>query len=149
MPRYDYKCSVCSGQIEFEKSIGDEHLPTCCNESMQRVWSSPGVIFNGRGFYSTDNRKQMYNNTMNSAIKDHPSVKPKEWLLSANDRCDSCSAQALVKVTGLSGDLMFCGHHYNKIMDNPEGYKKMMSFMLTVIDEREKLVEDKAKGKDY
>jgi hypothetical protein len=44
---------------------------------------------------------------------------------------------------------MFCGHHYNKIMDNPEGYKKMMSFMLTVIDEREKLVEDKAKGKDY
>jgi hypothetical protein len=91
----------------------------------------------------------MYNNTMNSAIKDHPSVKPKEWLLSANDRCDSCSAQALVKVTGLSGDLMFCGHHYNKIMDNPEGYKKMMSFMLTVIDEREKLVEDKAKGKDY
>jgi hypothetical protein len=34
-------------------------------------------------------------------------------------------------------------------MDNPEGYTKMMSFMLTIIDEREKLVEDKAKGKDY
>jgi putative FmdB family regulatory protein len=57
MPRYDYKCSVCSVQIEFEKSVGDEHLPTCCSESMQRVWSSPGIIFNGSGFYSTDNRK--------------------------------------------------------------------------------------------
>lgn len=57
MPRYDYRCSVCSAQIEFEKSIGDEQLPICCNQSMQRVWSSPGVIFNGRGFYSTDNRK--------------------------------------------------------------------------------------------
>jgi hypothetical protein len=63
----------------------------------------------------------------------------KEWILKASDRCDSCAAEALVKVTGLSGDLMFCGHHYNKIMDNPEGYKKMISFALTVLDEREKL----------
>jgi micrococcal nuclease len=29
---------------------------------------------------------------------------------------------------------MFCGHHYNKIMDNSEGYKKMMAFALTVVD---------------
>jgi hypothetical protein len=34
-------------------------------------------------------------------------------------------------------------------MDNSEGYKKMMSFMLTIIDEREKLIENKSKGKDY
>jgi hypothetical protein len=73
----------------------------------------------------------------------------KEWELSALDRCDSCAAEALVKVTGITGDLMFCGHHYNKIIDSPEGYAKMMSFMLTIIDEREKLIEDKAKGKDY
>ena len=73
----------------------------------------------------------------------------KEWVLGATDRCDSCAAEALVKVTGLSGDLIFCGHHYNKIMDNPEGYKKMMSFALTIIDERDKLVENKAKGESY
>jgi hypothetical protein len=73
----------------------------------------------------------------------------KEWVLKATDRCDSCAAEALVKVSGLSGDLMFCGHHYNKIMDNPEGYKKMMSFALTVVDEREKLVQNKLKDKDY
>jgi hypothetical protein len=66
-------------------------------------------------------------------------VVAKEWELKATDRCDSCAAEALVKVTGLTGDLMFCGHHYNKIMDNPKGYNKMMSFMLTIIDEREKL----------
>jgi hypothetical protein len=76
-------------------------------------------------------------------------VKQKEWILKATDRCDSCAAEALVQVTGLSGELMFCGHHYNKIMDNPETYAKMMSFMITVIDERDKLIEDKAKGKDY
>ena len=74
---------------------------------------------------------------MNTMITEE--IVSKEWALNATDRCDSCAAEALVKVTGLSGDLVFCGHHYNKIMDNPEGYKKMMSFALTVIDEREKL----------
>jgi hypothetical protein len=76
-------------------------------------------------------------------------IVEKDWVLKPTDRCDSCAAEALVKVTGLTGDLMFCGHHYNKIMDNAEGYKKMMAFSLTVVDERDKLIENKAKGKDY
>ena len=84
---------------------------------------------------------------MNTMIAEE--VVNKEWILSPMDRCDSCAAEALVMVTGLTGDLMFCGHHYNKIIDNPEGYAKIMSFMLNIIDEREKLVENKAKGKDY
>ena len=72
-----------------------------------------------------------------------------DWLLSPIDRCDSCAAEALVRVTGLNGELYFCGHHYNKIINNPEGYAKMMSFMITIIDERDKLIENKSKGKDY
>jgi hypothetical protein len=72
-----------------------------------------------------------------------------EWQLTAQDRCDSCTSEALVKVSGISGELMFCGHHYNKIMNDEAGYKKMMSFALTVLDERDKLIENKAKGKDY
>jgi hypothetical protein len=62
-----------------------------------------------------------------------------EWILGATDRCDSCAAEALVQVKGISGSLLFCGHHYNKIMDNADGYKKMMAFMITIIDERKKL----------
>jgi hypothetical protein len=73
----------------------------------------------------------------------------KNWVLKATDRCDSCAAEALVQVTGLNGDLMFCGHHYNKIMSNPSGYSKMMKFAITVTDEREKLVENRAKGESY
>jgi hypothetical protein len=73
----------------------------------------------------------------------------KEWVLKATDRCDSCAAEALVQVTGLNGDLMFCGHHYNKIMSNPSGYSKMMKFAITVTDEREKLIENRAKGESY
>ena len=73
---------------------------------------------------------------MFTMIKDE--VK-QEWLLSPLDRCDRCNAEALVKVTGINGDLLFCGHHYNKVMSNTDGYKKMMSFMISIIDEREKL----------
>jgi len=76
-------------------------------------------------------------------------VQTKEWVLSPRDRCDSCNAEALVQVNGLNGDLLFCGHHYNNIMNSPEGYNKMMSFMITIVDERDKLVENKAKGEDY
>jgi hypothetical protein len=75
-------------------------------------------------------------NTMTAVIEDN---NKKVWELSPLDRCDSCAAEALVKVTGLSGELTFCGHHYNKIMDDPKGYNKMMSFAITLIDERNKL----------
>jgi hypothetical protein len=83
---------------------------------------------------------------MNTMIDEE--IKPKEWQLNSLDRCDSCEAQAYVKVKGITGELLFCNHHYNKIMNNPETYTKMMSFMLEVIDEREKLVENKPKGSE-
>lgn len=83
----------------------------------------------------------------------HPSMvaeeEVKDWVLTANDRCDSCSAQAYVRIKGSTGELYFCGHHYEKIMNNPDAYTKMMGFMLEVLDERERLVENRAKGKDY
>ena len=57
MPTYDYKCSTCSSTVEFQRGFGEDREPICCSNVMQRLWSSPGVLFNGSGFYSTDNRK--------------------------------------------------------------------------------------------
>jgi hypothetical protein len=68
-----------------------------------------------------------------------------EWKLDSSFRCDSCNAQAYVEVKGITGELLFCSHHYNKIMDNPIGYEKMMGFALEILDEREKLVENRLK----
>lgn len=34
-----------------------------------------------------------------------------EQLLTALDRCDYCGAQAYVKATLASGELLFCNHH--------------------------------------
>lgn len=86
---------------------------------------------------------------MTTVAQDHPSFKQKEWILNALDRCDKCDAQAYVKVIGVTGDLLFCAHHYNKIMNTEEGYKKMMNFMYEIVDERDRLIENKAKGEDY
>jgi hypothetical protein len=34
--------------------------------------------------------------------------------MNAHDRCDSCSAQAVVEVRRGDQRLMFCGHHYHQ-----------------------------------
>lgn len=72
------------------------------------------------------------------------------WILDATDRCDRCSAQAYVKVVGKNNnDLLFCGHHYNKAVDNAVGYDNMMKFALEIIDERSRLDENRQKGQSY
>ena len=37
--------------------------------------------------------------------------------LTADDRCDSCGAQAYVRVTRASGQLLFCAHHGAKFKE--------------------------------
>lgn len=61
-------------------------------------------------------------------------TEKKERTLTLNDRCDAlaCGAAALVKVSGVSGELLFCGHHYNKY----EMSENMIKFAFEVVDER-------------
>jgi ribosomal protein L37E len=94
----------------------------------------------------------MYNNIMARPIT-QPQQEPEQSqaiesadVLKTIDRCDRCGAQAFVMIKGSTGDLLFCGHHYDKIMNNPDAYTKMMAFMLEVIDERYKLVENRLVG---
>jgi hypothetical protein len=76
-------------------------------------------------------------------------VVEQQWTLTANDRCDyGCSAQAYVKATGVTGDLLFCSHHYEKIMNDPVGYEKMMNFAYEFLDERERLIENRLVGEN-
>lgn len=61
MPVYEYRCDTCNQ--EYTKSRGITDLDpgyTCetCNLSLVRVYSKVGAVFNGSGFYSTDNRKR-------------------------------------------------------------------------------------------
>jgi hypothetical protein len=60
-------------------------------------------------------------------------ITEQEKILTLNDRCDAaCSAAALVKVSGVTGELLFCGHHYARF-ENSESLK---GFAFEVTDER-------------
>jgi len=41
--------------------------------------------------------------------------------LSVADRCDSCGAQAYVRVTLATGELMFCAHHASRFREKLSG----------------------------
>ncbi len=73
-----------------------------------------------------------------------------EWTLTAVDRCDAgnCSAQAFVRAVGVNGELLLCSHHYNKITDNAIGYANLEKFAYQIIDEREKLIENRLVGEN-
>lgn len=57
MAIYEYICKSCSSSINISRGVNDkEEIPKClaCDLNYVRVFSSPGVSFNGSGFYSTD-----------------------------------------------------------------------------------------------
>ena len=57
------------------------------------------------------------------------------YTLTALDRCDSCGAQAYVRVTMKTGELLFCAHH------GTEFKEKLSATALHWHDESDRLVE--------
>lgn len=61
MPAYEYKCESCNKDYTKVRGI-KENDPgydcETCNLPLVRVYSNVGAVFNGSGFYSTDNRKK-------------------------------------------------------------------------------------------
>jgi len=61
MPNYVYRCPKCSREIEVTRSFapGNSEAPECqhCQVKMDRSWNDTAIIFKGKGFYTTDNRK--------------------------------------------------------------------------------------------
>lgn len=72
-------------------------------------------------------------------------ITQKETTLLVTDRCDAqdCGAQAYVRAVGVIGELMFCGHHYEGIVDNAIGWANLEKFAYQVIDERDRLIENR------
>jgi hypothetical protein len=54
--------------------------------------------------------------------------------LTVADRCDACGAQAYVRVTLSTGELLFCAHHAN------ENKEKLQPIATSWHDESEKLL---------
>lgn len=61
MPSYEYDCMSCAKRYTKVRSMSENdpgYECETCNKPLVRVYSNAGVIFNGSGYYSTDNRKK-------------------------------------------------------------------------------------------
>jgi len=56
-----------------------------------------------------------------------------EPLIQVAGRCDRCGSQAFVLVKGVSGELLFCGHHFAKFEEN------LTKFAYEIVDERDRI----------
>lgn len=62
MPRYAYECFECGHAVEKLEGWNAPARQPCpeCDEQMQRIPSPPAIVFKGKGWYSTDNRKSSW-----------------------------------------------------------------------------------------
>ncbi len=62
MPRYAYECFECGHAVEKLEGWDAPAQQPClrCPELMQRIPSAPAIVFKGKGWYSTDNRKSSW-----------------------------------------------------------------------------------------
>ena len=58
MPLYEYACLTCGLHFERRQHFDDPPLQRCPHghRKVRRVFSPPAIVFNGPGFYVTDNR---------------------------------------------------------------------------------------------
>ena len=70
-----------------------------------------------------------------SQIEKQAEITTSNWTPTSSDRCDwkDCPAQAYIKITGVSGDLLFCNHHYNR------AEPRIQNFAFKVDDRRDLL----------
>lgn len=68
----------------------------------------------------------------------HDDVTTTTDTLTTADRCDRCGAQAYVRVTLDSGELLFCAHHAR---EHAAAYQSVAT---SVLDETEKLLAQHA-----
>ncbi|HBY95032.1 MAG TPA: FmdB family transcriptional regulator [Chloroflexi bacterium] len=58
MPTYVYECPTCGERFERQQSFKDKPLETCPegHAGVRRVFTPPGIVFKGSGWYITDSR---------------------------------------------------------------------------------------------
>jgi putative FmdB family regulatory protein len=61
MPIYQYKCNKCGFLFEKFNKVENRDIstcPHCTSNNVSRKFLPTAIIFNGKGFYKTDNKKK-------------------------------------------------------------------------------------------
>ena len=59
MPLYEYECTVCGVRFERRQHMANDPIKTCpeCGGEVRRLVQPVGIVFKGKGFYVTENKK--------------------------------------------------------------------------------------------
>lgn len=79
MPIYTYHCENCGIRFDQYQKFTDEPLTICpeCNEiALHKVYQPVGIVFKGKGFYSTDNRSPSGQTTNHNKHETETGTKP-------------------------------------------------------------------------
>jgi putative FmdB family regulatory protein len=79
MPLYEYQCKACGVRFERQQPITDEPAKVCpeCGGEVYRLIHPVGVIFKGKGFYVTDNRKAKSSTAVPKTKQEKPKASEK------------------------------------------------------------------------
>ncbi len=72
MPTYDYECEKCSHRFELSQPMSAEPIkicPSCQGKVKRLIGSGAGLLFKGKGFYTTDYRSSSYQKKADSDKK--------------------------------------------------------------------------------
>ncbi len=61
MPTYEFLCDQCHTRFEAQLHFGESSEHVHCPQGhaqTRRLFTPPGIVFKGSGFYVTDNRKR-------------------------------------------------------------------------------------------
>ena len=58
MPLYEYQCTECGVRFERVQKFDHKPISICpeCDGDVKRLIGPVGIVFKGKGFYSTDNK---------------------------------------------------------------------------------------------
>lgn len=90
MPLYEYQCKACGVRFERQQPITDEPIEVCpeCGGEVYRLIHPVGVIFKGKGFYVTDNRKAKSSTAVPKTKQEKPEASEK------SDAAEGSSAES-------------------------------------------------------
>ncbi|MFZ3071078.1 MAG: FmdB family zinc ribbon protein [Anaerolineaceae bacterium] len=81
MPIYTYHCDKCGIRFDQYQKFTDEPLTICpeCNEpALRKIYQPVGIVFKGKGFYSTDNRSPSGQTSGHGRYDSSETDKPEE-----------------------------------------------------------------------
>ena len=92
MPIYEYQCENCADRFEIKQGMKDDPLTACprCGKRVQRLISSPAIMFKGSGWYVTDYSEKM----KPSAGSEEPASKTEEKKETAPSTSDQTTSTA-------------------------------------------------------